>query len=60
MMSWLLETGKGEAVTSAFGTEIDAHPRSCYVAFEEGLLTRKTECSISSSYALIKLLEWNW
>ena len=39
MMSWLLETGKGEAVTSAFGTEIDAHPRSCYVASEVGLLT---------------------
>ena len=38
MMSWLLETGKGEAVTSAFGTEIDAHPRSRYVASEEGLL----------------------
>ena len=33
------QTGKGEAVTSAFGTEIDAHPRSCYVASEEGLLT---------------------
>ena len=24
---------------SAFGTEIDAHPRSCYVTSEEGLLT---------------------
>ena len=27
MMSWLLEIGKGEAATSAFGTKIDAYPR---------------------------------
>ena len=39
MMSWLLEIGKGEAATSAFETEIDAYPRSCCVASEEGLLT---------------------
>ena len=38
-MSWLLEIGKGEAATSAFETEIDAYPRSCCVASEEGLLT---------------------
>ena len=38
-MSLLLETGKGEAATSAFNTEIDAYPRSCYVASEEGPLT---------------------
>ena len=38
-MIWLLETGKGEAATSAFGTKIDAYPRSCYITSEEGLLT---------------------
>ena len=38
-MSWLQETGKGEAATSAFGTKIDAYPRSCYITSEEGLLT---------------------
>ena len=37
MMSWLLETGKGEAATSAFGTKIDPYPRSCYITSEEGL-----------------------
>ena len=38
MMSWLLETGKGEAPISAFETEIEAYPRSCYVTSEEELL----------------------
>ena len=38
-MNLLLETGKGEAATSAFGTKIDAYPRSCYITSEEGLLT---------------------
>ena len=39
MMSWLLETGKGEAATSAFETAIEAYSRSSYVVSEEGLLT---------------------
>ena len=39
MMSWLLEIGKGEAATSAFETEIETYPRSCYVASGEWLLT---------------------
>ena len=39
MMSWLLETGKGEAATSAFGTKIDPYSRSCYITSEEGLST---------------------
>ena len=39
MMSWLLEKGKGEAATSAFETEIETYPRSCYVASGKWLLT---------------------
>ena len=34
-MSWLLEKRKGEASTSAFETEIEACPRSCYITSEK-------------------------
>ena len=30
-----MERGKGEAATSAFETEIETYPRSCYVASGE-------------------------